>query len=359
MKVGIIGNGQLGQMLAQAGAQLNLDFAFYAKSLNKTTEGLGELVIGDFNNELAFKDFVQQVDVITYENENIPRQFIQAFQDHIYPNINVLGVMQDRLHEKKLFQSLAIPTNKIIQIDDKSMLQSAAKQLAYPFVVKRRREGYDGKGQIIIQNEKDLATIPHDFHQDCIAEEFIPFDREVSIIAVRDQQGHLQFYDLCENKHIHGILYHTQNRINDNAFSAASSYIKKILEKLNYVGVCALELFEANGQLYANELAPRVHNTGHWTIEGAKTSQFENHLRAITGMTLGSTDSVGEFSMFNLISEIPKNLESKVPHDVYFHDYLKTPRPKRKLAHITIKNQNLQHDDIGTLIATIHQRFMG
>ena len=216
------------------------------------------------------------------------------------------------------------------------MIKEASEALGFPFILKQRTNGYDGKGQIRIKNLADINKLNDENLTNLIAEAFVHYDREVSVILSRDKAGNFVSYDITENKHINGILFQSYNKPNDPKLNEATQYLSQILQALSYVGTCAMEFFQVGETLLANELAPRVHNSGHWTIEGAKTSQFENHLRAITGLPLGNTASHGSYVMYNLISTIPNDLSINNHAEIYLHDYLKVARPHRKLGHITL-----------------------
>ncbi len=342
MKIGILGGGQLGRMLALAGYPLGLRFRALDPAPDAPAGALAELVVADYGNQEALKRFAADVDVMTYEFENIPVESVRLLAERllIYPPAQALEVAQDRLTEKSFFQSLSILTPRFARVDSKADLERAVEQIGLPAVLKTRRLGYDGKGQFVLGESSDTARawealggVP------LILEEFIAFERELSILAVRGRSGATAFYPLTENHHRDGILRLSlapAPGLSAELQAMAERYATKILEALSYVGVLAIELFQYQGELLANEMAPRVHNSGHWTIEGAETSQFENHLRAILGWPLGATDSLGHCAMLNLIGETPK-LEAvlKVP-GAHLHLYGKSPRAGRKLGHITL-----------------------
>src|SRR6056297_2824557 len=279
-------------MLSPFGSQH--EYLIYSSAPATPTEGMAPQMIHDYDDEAALKEFAEAVDVVTFETETIPvetlkyvKRFVQA-----YPSEESLYYFQDRLFEKNLFNELDIPTNRFIEVNNQTDLETIARELGFPFIIKSRRDGYDGKHQWRIKSEEDINALKaKDIVQNCIAEEFIAYDREVSIIGVRAITGEMKFYDLCENVHVEGILSYTQSKSNDPLQQAAESYLKKAAEKLSHVGVITIEFFVKDDQLLANEVAPRVHNSGHWTIEGAKTSQFDNHIRAICGAELGDTAS--------------------------------------------------------------------
>lgn len=337
MKVGILGGGQLSRMLALAGIPLGLSFFFYEPNEASAVIGLGEITHGLYNDYEALKLFSDKVDVITYENENIPVETLASLESYksVYPGKNALAVMQDRLFEKNLFIDLDIPTNTFFNINTKQELLCAIELLGYPVLLKKRTQGYDGKGQRKINNYEEMLLL-HD--TDCyqtIAEEWVSFAREVSLIAVKNKRGDLAFYDIAENTHQDGILCKTLNKPHDPIIDLAQDYLTRIINHLDYIGVITIEFFERNKQLIANEMAPRVHNSGHWTIDAATTSQFENHLRAILNWPLGDTTSLFKAVMYNIIGTMPDKQKVLAQKGAHLHDYHKQERPGRKIGHIT------------------------
>lgn len=343
MKVGVLGAGQLSQMLALAGIPLGMEFIFLAPQRTDCVKSLGEFIEADYMDHKALTRLAQSVDVVTFENENIPPQSLNIIHaiKPCHPSADVITCMQDRWLEKSLFMDCDIPTTNVTQTASRSDVLAALPDYDYQAVLKKRREGYDGKGQVVIRCKKDAEELTEAQCEQTILENLIPFDREVSIIAARDVDGRIKFYDLNENVHHAGVLHQTQNCPNDLFFEKAADYIERILIKLNYVGVCALELFQQGDALIANELAPRVHNTGHWTIEGAVTSQFENHLRAICGLPLGDASSVGDATMVNILGKMPDLSDILANPNLHVHDYHKAPRPGRKLGHTTIVSKRV------------------
>jgi 5-(carboxyamino)imidazole ribonucleotide synthase len=314
--VACIGGGQLGRMLGLAGIPLGLEFRFLDPSPDAPAAATGELVVGAYDDELALRRLTKGADVVTYEFENVPAAAARAVS--AVPDAYALELVQDRLEEKRLFRRLDIPTPDF-------------ESPPLPALAKTRRLGYDGKGQRLIASLDELG-------EDDIAEELVDFRRELSILAVRSTTGETAFYPLTENTHRDGILRLSRAPApGGDAEAEARVYAGRLLDELGYAGVLALELFEtADGRLLANEVAPRVHNSGHWTIEGARTSQFENHLRAILGLPVGSTDTPEPAAMVNLIGDTP-SLESllRIP-GAHVHLYGKEPRPGRKLGHVTL-----------------------
>ncbi len=342
MNVGVLGGGQLGMMLGEAGKKLDVTCRFLDPSPSPPAMKSGEIVTGAYDDEKLLETFCEGLDVVTYEFENVPAktaEFLSA-KLPVFPPPKALEVAQDRLREKTLFKKLKIPTVPFAPVDDVETLRDAAKKIGFPAVVKTRRQGYDGKGQRVLHDERDLEMFAETLDDaPRIYEGFVPFDREVSILAVRTAKGKTVFYPLVENHHRKGILRFSRApapNVTVSLNEKAQLYAKKALDALEYVGLLTIEFFEKDGELLANEIAPRVHNSGHWTIEGAETSQFENHLRAICGLPLGSVKPVGSSVMLNLIGSVPDSLSSLSTEGMYVHLYGKEPRDGRKLGHITI-----------------------
>lgn len=339
MRIGVLGAGQLGRMLALAGYPLAKEFVFYDLS-GSPSVGLGEVIVDRDGSYL--EDFLSRVDRVTYEFEHLPVEVAEqlAQQKPVHPCPRALQVCQNREAEKTLFGQLGIPTAEWRIADSAESLKAAAEELGCPVVAKSNTEGYDGKGQAVLKDpaeaEQAWASIGH---PRLIVEKFVHFKREVSIIAVRGEDGHAAFYPMAENTHHEGILRYSiapAPGLAPDVQKEAETYIKALLNELNYVGVLTLELFETEGSLVANEMAPRVHNSGHWSIEGAMTSQFENHIRAVSGHALGSTEARGVSCMINIIGEhgdIERILELPYAH---VHLYNKGERKGRKLGHINI-----------------------
>ncbi|HEY0722353.1 MAG TPA: 5-(carboxyamino)imidazole ribonucleotide synthase, partial [Gammaproteobacteria bacterium] len=338
MRVGILGAGQLARMLALAGYPLGLRFAFLDPAKESCAADLGEHFCGAYDDEALLDRFAASVDLITYEFENVPVACVEylAQKSTVLPPALALETAQDRLHEKSLFQELGITTPPFMAVDTLEGLRHAVSLISLPAVLKTRRMGYDGKGQYVLRESSDIEKawqaiggVP------LILEGFIAFQREASIIAVRARSGEIRYYPLSENIHRSGILHISRCRSSDAMQQRAEGYIKRILEQLDYVGVLALELFQDGDTLIANEIAPRVHNSGHWTIEGAETSQFENHLRAVCGLPLGSTAAVGHAAMLNFIGALPSCDAVLTIPDVHLHFYGKQERSGRKVGHAT------------------------
>jgi 5-(carboxyamino)imidazole ribonucleotide synthase len=315
--VACIGGGQLGRMLGLAGLPLGLRFRFLDPSPDAPAADVGELVVGAFDDSGALARLASGADVVTYEFENVA--VASAVQFWALPPPRALELGQDRLVEKQLFQRLGIPTARF----------GSLAQTGLPALVKSRRLGYDGKGQRRVEVDEQLGG-----HE--LAEEIIPFERELSIIAVRGGDGETLFWPLSENVHRDGILRVSRAPAVDAPQAEAEELTGRLLDELGYVGVLALELFEVEGTLLANEFAPRVHNTGHWTIDGAVTSQFENHLRAILGLPLGPTKAISPTMMLNLVGGVPPIEHLLGLSGAHIHLYGKEPRRGRKLGHVTL-----------------------
>ncbi|SEQ33934.1 5-(carboxyamino)imidazole ribonucleotide synthase [Solimonas aquatica] len=339
MKIGILGAGQLGRMLGLAGYPLDFDFVFLDPATEACAAPLGDHIHADYQDEAALAEFCKRVDVATYEFENVPAKTAEFVAQRIplLPAPVALTVGQDRLSEKTLFDQLKIAVPRYMPVATREALDFAVRNLGLPAVLKTRRLGYDGKGQAVLRAPEDLdAAWARLGGQPLILEAFVPFEREVSCIAVRGAGGEIRYYPLVENVHRDGILRTATPRRADPLQAQAEDYVRRVLEHLQYVGVLAFEFFVAGGQLLANEIAPRVHNSGHWSIEGAVCSQFENHLRAIAGLPLGSTALREPCVMVNFIGDAPPLAALAAIDGVHIHHYGKTPKPQRKVGHATV-----------------------
>ncbi len=338
MKIGIIGAGQLGQMLGFAAAELGHKCYYLDPSESPPASVIGPVIQAPFDDRVALAVLADKCDVLTYEFENVPVEALVDIADlvPVYPPLTALKNSQDRLSEKQLFQRLGIPLPEYRVIESAEDLAAAAESLGLPMVVKTRRMGYDGKGQCVVREAAETETAWAELGSNkLIAEEWVPFDFEVSAIGVRNINGDFAAYCLTQNEHAGGILQQSRAPVADRGLTEqAVSYMRRMLDHLDYVGVLALELFVVGDSLLANEFAPRVHNSGHWTIEGAETSQFANHILAITDASPGPTTSRDHAGMLNLIGEIPA--AARELQGAHLHDYGKTPRPGRKLGHITV-----------------------
>ena len=340
MTVGVLGAGQLGRMLALAGYPLGLDFLFLDQSAGTPGGQVAPILCGAFDDRALLGELASRCKVLTFDWENIALDPLRALDSsvRIAPPLAALAVAQDRVEEKRLFARLGIPTTRWRAVDSRAELERAVAELGLPVVVKTRRLGYDGKGQAVLRTAAELerawtllGASP------LICENLVEFDAEVSAIGARNARGDIALYPLSGNIHRDGILRLTRAPYGRAPLQAlAARYLRRILREFDYVGVLTVEFFVRRGRLIANEIAPRVHNSGHWTIEGAVTSQFENHLRAILDLPLGSTAARGHSAMINLIGSLPPRERLLGASGVHLHDYGKSPRPGRKLGHCTI-----------------------
>lgn len=345
-KIGIIGAGQLGRMLALSGYPLGLRFTFLDKSAEAPGGQVGDIILGDFDDPAKLAELAAAVDVLTFDVENVPAEPLRAIvrDTPFNPPLDALATAQDRLHEKNLFRELGIATPKFAAVESLADLHQAVTDIGLPAVLKTRRLGYDGKGQRVLRAPADadaafkaLGSVP------LILEGFVDFEREVSVIAVRATNGEEAFYPLADNTHRDGILrYSVAPFSNQTLQQQAEQHATALLRHFNYAGVLTIEFFVKAGVLMANEIAPRVHNSGHWTIEGAATSQFENHIRAILGLPLGDTRARGHAAMVNFIGALPAVEKVLTIPGAHYHDYGKTPQPGRKLGHATLTADSAQ-----------------
>jgi 5-(carboxyamino)imidazole ribonucleotide synthase len=343
MRVGFLGGGQLARMMGLAGYPLGLRFRCLDPNPESPAADVMEHIQGPLNDPAALRALAKDMDCITIESENIPVATLENLILHgsqVNPGIKALATSQDRLYEKTTFQKLGIPTAAFANIASREELEHEARSRGGAFILKTRREGYDGKGQYRIKSAADVdAAWGALGGRDLILEEWLSFDAECSLISVRDTQGNTRFYPLVHNVHKEGILFTTEPWTafsKKSLQSKAESYAQKVMQELDYVGVLTIEFFVMGDELIANEMAPRVHNSGHWTIEGAVTSQFENHLRAILGLPLGSTDMREDFKMINVVGHMPAAADLLRIDGLCLHDYRKKAVPKRKLGHITL-----------------------
>jgi 5-(carboxyamino)imidazole ribonucleotide synthase len=365
--VGVLGGGQLGRMLALAGYPLGLRFRFLDPAPEAPAGQLAEHLVGNYTDTACLQRFVSGLDVVTYEFENVPVEVAHALEKSVsvYPPSAALEVSQDRLVEKTFFNRQGIPTAPFAPVESRPELDEALVRLGCPAILKTRRFGYDGKGQFLLREPKDApAAWAALGGRPLILEGFVPFERELSQIAARGRDGSTVFYKLVENHHEHGMLFLTlapAPGLTDSLQAEATTYVGRVLEALGYVGVLAVEFFQRGGRLVANEMAPRVHNSGHWTIEGAETSQFENHLRAVLGLPLGSGAAVGPCAMLNLIGATPEARAVLAVPDAHLHLYGKTARPGRKLGHVTLRAADLHQlrERLGQVRALLHEPHAG
>jgi 5-(carboxyamino)imidazole ribonucleotide synthase len=341
MRIGILGGGQLGRMLALAGHPLGMTFRILEPAAECPAAAVALHLRGEYEDYQALYHFCQGLDAITYEFENVPVETARWLAERVpvFPPPAALEVGQDRISEKTFFAKLDVPVPPFAAVNSRADLDAAIQRIGLPAVSKTTRFGYDGKGQAVLRISADVdstwATLGG---RPLILEGFVPFERELSILAVRGRTGELAFYPLVENVHRDGILRVSTApaHVSRELQAMAERIATKVLEALKYVGVLAVELFQVGDELLVNEMAPRVHNSGHWTIEGAETSQFENHLRAIAGLRLGPTTTIGHSVMINLIGGWPDPAAVLAIPGAHLHLYGKKPRANRKVGHITV-----------------------
>lgn len=352
MIVGVLGGGQLARMLALAGHPLGLRFVFLDPAPDPCAAAVAEHLRGEWDDPAILERLANRAEVITYEFENVPAASVRWLSERVavHPSPGALAAAQDRLSEKRLFEELGIPTPRFEPVDSREDLERSAVVRNAAAIVKTRTHGYDGKGQAVVRNPGDAAGAWERLARPSIVEEHVPFDRELSVVAVRGRDGSTAFYPVAENVHRGGILRTSISRPGDPMEATARDYARRLLERLDYVGVLALELFQRGETLLANEFAPRVHNSGHWTIEGAEVSQFENHLRAVCDLPLGSTAPVGAAAMINCIGALPDRAQILAIRGGHLHVYGKEERAGRKVGHVTVRT-----DDAAELPALIEQ----
>jgi 5-(carboxyamino)imidazole ribonucleotide synthase len=340
MTVGIVGAGQLGRMLALAGYPLGVDCLFLDPADRPPAAQLAPVLTSPFTDPDALRILGRRCEVVTIDWENVPAQVLRALRGdtRVSPPPAAVATAQDRASEKRLFGKLGIATTRWRAVSSRRQLDSAVRAIGLPGVLKTRRMGYDGKGQAVLRTLEDaerawtqMGSVP------LLYEELVDFDLEVSVIGVRGRGGECRVYPLNRNLHADGILRLTRAPYDDARLSRlAARHVRAVMQHFRYVGVLTIEFFVRGGALLANEMAPRVHNSGHWTIEGAVTSQFENHLRAILGLPLGEVRALGHCAMINLIGAMPQRAALLRHPGVHLHDYVKEPRPGRKLGHLTL-----------------------
>ena len=341
--IGIIGGGQLGRMLAQAGSTLGCRFLILDPSPSACAGGVGELLVGQYDDEARLVELSRRADVVTVEFENVPpdaARYLAALLP-VHPSPSALATARDRLFEKEAFRRFDIPIADFRSVSSEAELRRAGEELGYPCFLKTRVFGYDGRGQWVLHGPDDvkpafdaLGKVP------LVCEARVPFEAEVSLVAARNPQGEFRFYPLNVNVHEKGVLRFSRPNawpVTPDLQSRAEALMEKLLVGLDYVGVLAVELFVVNGELVANEMAPRVHNSGHHTIEGSRTSQFENQVRAILGLPLGDTTPLAPVAMVNLLGEVPDMGALLKMKDVHVHAYGKSASPGRKVGHVTVR----------------------
>lgn len=341
MRVGILGGGQLGMMLAEAASPLGLETLVLDPAKGAVAGRVTRHIAADWTDPGALQALAA-TDVVTYEFENVPAEAVEklAADVPVHPAPEALVISGDRIVEKNMFRDLGIETAPFAQVDSLADLEQAVATIGLPAILKTRRGGYDGKGQVVLRGAADVAPAFDAIGgQPAILEGFVPFDREVSVLAVRDREGALAYWPATENVHVDGILHISRApaaAVGRALLDDAVRGLEAIMSRLDYVGVLVVEFFQVGDRLVANEMACRVHNSGHWTIEGAPTSQFENHVRAVAGLPLGETQREGFAAMVNLVGDVPSLAPLEGRPDVFLHVYGKSPRPGRKLGHVTV-----------------------
>ncbi|MHB1057608.1 MAG: 5-(carboxyamino)imidazole ribonucleotide synthase [Rhodanobacter sp.] len=343
--LGVLGGGQLARMLALAGAPLGVKTLVVDSSADACAGQVAPLVVADWTDYAALEAFAARVDVVTFDFENVPAETAHWLAERVavFPAPQALAVAQDRLAEKTLFRECGLPTPDFMTVDTREQLDEALAAVGAPAILKTRRLGYDGKGQFRLRESSDAdaawaALGAQASRHGLILEAFVPFERELSVLAVRGRGGDFRTWPLTRNWHVDGVLSMSLAPAPDigQLQQQATALARTLAERLDYVGVFALELFVRDGELLGNEMAPRVHNSGHWTIEGAHASQFENHVRAVLGLPLGDTGARGTSAMFNWIGELPEPAAVLQAVDAHWHDYGKQARPGRKVGHATV-----------------------
>jgi 5-(carboxyamino)imidazole ribonucleotide synthase len=325
-----------------AGYPLGIQCLFLDRSADTPAAQVAPTLVGELDDVTQLHALATRSQVLSFdwENASVPalRAAARGTRARIAPPLRALAVAQDRRDEKRLFDRLGIPTTRYANVDSPGALSRAVARIGLPGVLKTRRLGYDGKGQLVLRRAADIESAWQQLgNAPLLYEELIDFDLEVSIIGVRGRDGSIAIYPLCRNHHHQGVLHITLAPWNDARLERqATRHLRSALTHLGYVGVLTMEFFVRRGRLLANEMAPRVHNSGHWTIEGAVTSQFENHLRAITGLPLGSTAARGHSGMINLLGRMPPSRPLLRHAGCHWHDYGKQARPGRKLGHVTL-----------------------
>jgi 5-(carboxyamino)imidazole ribonucleotide synthase len=339
-RVGIIGAGQLGRMMALAAYPLGIECRFLDTSADAPGGQVAPIRVAALDDETELAALAREVDVMTFDIENVSVAALEALTKivPVRPAPAIVAMAQDRVEEKRLFESHGMPTAPYVTIDRRDELESAHDTLGWPIVLKARRLGYDGRGQRVAHSPEELESAWEALGaRPAIAEARVEFEREVSLIGVRGQNSAPRFYPLCDNRHRDGMLESSLAPfLNDALERRAQDWMAAMMEQHDYRGVLTIEFFVAAGGLVANEIAPRVHNSGHWTIEGAETSQFENHVRAILGLPLGETRARGVALMRNLIGRLPPKERLLAIEGLHLHDYGKEPRPHRKIGHCTL-----------------------
>ncbi|MCD6044908.1 MAG: purK [Gammaproteobacteria bacterium] len=348
--IGILGAGQLARMLALAAHELGVKTICYDANDTRSAAAVTQTVEASFEDKEQLLTWANHCDVITYETESIPlaaTEFLASQNIEVYPSRRALAMMQNRNLEKTFCRQLGIQTAEFALVKNEEELRRAVSLLGYPCVLKTTTQGYDGKGQYRLENENDVNNLilswenhlgagPGACPNEYILEQWLTHEGECSLLSVRDHDGDIRHYPLTYNQHQHGMLAYSRAPYPDHSLQKKAKEIAtRILEHFTYVGVLAIEFFIVGNDLLINEMAPRVHNSFHWTIEGAATSQFANHIRALLHWPLGATEAIATSHLFNCIGQLPV-CERILSHPgAYYHDYGKIARPGRKLGHVT------------------------
>lgn len=341
-RIGVLGGGQLGQMLGQAGISLAAEFTFLDPSESPSARHVGRHLRAGFSDATGAGELAATSEVVTYEFEHLDLPTVQAIatRTEVHPSPRALEIVQDRIRQKTFLAAAGIAVAPFAAVESAADLQAAIATLGTPCLLKTARDGYDGKGQRLIRDPAQAATAWGELkHARCVLEGFIRFSRELSLVSTRGRDGQVVFHPLAENQHREGIL--RVSRAPAPAVDAAlqqqaETMARRLLAELAYVGTFTIEFFQVGDALIVNELAPRVHNSGHWSIEGAVTSQFENHIRALMGLPLGDPSATGYAAMVNIVGTFPDRSQLLALPGVHLHDYGKGERPGRKLGHVTL-----------------------
>lgn len=341
MKVGILGGGQLGLMLARAAEDLGLETLVLDPKPDAVASQVAAHLAVDWDDDAAL-DALVDCDVVTFEFENVPTAIVEKLASRVavHPSPASLAISGDRVAEKNLFGELGIETAPFASVDTRADLDRTLSKIGLPAILKTRRLGYDGKGQVVLRSEADVDSAWMALGgRALILEGFVAFEREISVFAARARDGSMRYWPATENDHVDAILHVSRapaEAVTPELFDSAAHALQTIMEKLDYVGVLVVEFFQLGERLIANEMACRVHNSAHWTIEGAPTSQFENHLRAVAGLPLGETEVTRYSAMINLVGRIPELTGLERDPDTHIHIYGKSAVPGRKLGHVTL-----------------------
>ncbi len=339
--IGIIGGGQLARMLASAAAELGFKINIYCPDRDcPAAQVANKTVLGNYNDNAKLVAFAKNIDVLTYEFENIDTKALEELGNivDIRPSVKALKISQDRYTEKSYLNSLGIKTTQFYKIDEVSDIEKHFIKIKKPILIKTRRLGYDGKGQVLIKTQNDVNELfLNNELFPSIAEEVISFDKELSVIIVRDKEGNTKAFEPGENVHEHGILVKTTlpSSMSEKLKNDATEIAKKIVVDLDYIGVMGVEFFLKGKELLVNEIAPRVHNSGHWTMDGSYSSQFQQHIRAIMELPLLSTERHSNVIMCNLIGKVTSDLMKNELAKVYIYGK-KDARPGRKMGHVNV-----------------------